>query len=57
VSADASPVEWEKVVNVPLDTNENVSMVLLGAPSFSKIEDVLAGNLSFFCIKSEITSA
>ncbi|EIE18487.1 hypothetical protein COCSUDRAFT_68226 [Coccomyxa subellipsoidea C-169] len=41
--ADASPLEWEKVTRVPLDTNDNVNLVLLASPSFAKINDVMAG--------------
>ncbi|KAK9902118.1 hypothetical protein WJX75_004921 [Coccomyxa subellipsoidea] len=41
--ADASPLEWERVTQVPLDTNDNVNLVLLASPSFAKINDVMAG--------------
>lgn len=40
---DASPLEWERVTQVPLDTNDNVNLVLLASPSFAKINDVMAG--------------
>ena len=42
--ADASPLQWEGLTGVPLDTDENVSFILLGAPTFAKIDDLLRGN-------------
>lgn len=41
--ADASPVEWERLTGVPLDTNDAVSCVLLAAPTFARIDDLLQG--------------
>ena len=41
--ADASPLQWEGLTGVPLDTNDNVSFILLGAPTFAKIDDLLRG--------------
>ena len=43
-AADASPLEWEGLTRVPLDTNDNVSFILLGAPTFAKIDDLLGGD-------------
>ena len=43
-AADASPLEWERLTRVPLDTNDNVSFILLGAPTFAKIDDLLGGD-------------
>lgn len=43
LGADASPMQWEKLIGVPLDTDDNVNLVILASPSFQKINDVLAG--------------
>jgi len=43
LGADASPMQWEKLIGVPLDTNDNVNLVVFASPSFQKINDVLAG--------------
>lgn len=42
-AADASPLEWEGLTGVPLDTNDNVSFILFGSPTFAKIDDLLGG--------------
>ena len=45
-AADASPLEWEGLTGVPLDTNDNVSFILFGSPTFAKIDDLLRGDCS-----------
>lgn len=42
-AADASPLEWEGLTGVPLDTDDNVSFILFGSPTFAKIDDLLGG--------------
>ena len=39
VLSDASPIEWERLTGAPLDTEDNLSFVLLAAPTFAGTED------------------
>ena len=43
-AADASPLQWEGLTGVPLDTDDNVSFILFGSPTFAKIDDLLRGD-------------
>lgn len=36
-------MEWERLTGVPLDADESVGYVLLAAPTFAKIDDLLQG--------------
>ena len=41
--SDASPMEWERLTGAPLDTEDNLSFVLLAAPTFAGTDDLLQG--------------
>ncbi|KAK9797077.1 hypothetical protein WJX73_003567 [Symbiochloris irregularis] len=41
--ADASPAEWQRLLDVPIDTNRHVNLVMASSPIFKGITDLLAG--------------
>ena len=43
IYSDASPIEWEGLTGAPLDTEDNLSFVLLAAPTFAGTDDLLQG--------------